>query len=58
MTSQVKWLVPHTMTVVELVRLLKQRLKVAQRIDILLMVRHFDIFELTPSHSNQICSTR
>ena len=29
------------MTVMELARLLKQRLKVAPRIDILLMVRHF-----------------
>ena len=38
--SQVKWLVPHTMTVMELARLLKQRLKVAPRIDILLLVRH------------------
>ena len=46
--SQVKWLVPHTMTVMELARLLKQRLKVAPRIDILLLVRHFDIFKLTP----------
>ena len=43
-----KWLVPHTMTVMELARLLKQRLKVAPRIDILLLVRHFDIFKLTP----------
>ena len=47
-TSQVKWLVPHTMTVMELARLLKLRLKVAPRIDILLLVRHFDIFKLTP----------
>ena len=47
-TCQVKWLVPHTMTVMELARLLKQRLKVAPRIDILLLVRHFDIFKLTP----------
>ena len=31
----------HTMTVMELSRLLKQRLKVAPSIDILLMVRHF-----------------
>ena len=41
--SQVKWLVPHTMTVMELSSLLKQRLKVAPRIDVLLMVRSRDI---------------
>ena len=41
MNLQVKWLVPHTMTVMEMSRLLKQRLKVAPSIDILLMVRHF-----------------
>ena len=50
-TPQVKWLVPHTMTVMELARLLKLRLKVAPRIDILLLVRHFDIFKLTPSRN-------
>ena len=47
MNSQVKWLVPHTMTVMELARLLKQRLKVAPSIDILLMVRHFSDWEKT-----------
>ena len=40
-----KWLVPHTMTVMELSRLLKQRLKVAPSIDILLMVRCFSDWE-------------
>ena len=45
MNSQVKWLVPHTMTVMELSRLLKQRLKVAPSIDILLMVRNFSDWE-------------
>ena len=39
--SQVKWLVPHLMTVMELGRLLKQRLKLDPRLDILIMVIYF-----------------